>query len=267
MAVGEIEKYFKVDFDERLGVVTLLIDKEGDKYNTFCPDFVLTLRDMLERYIANDLVRALIISAEGTKVFSAGADITGQFPYLDSVGAQRFSSIGQNVFKMLEHAPFITCAAVNGFALGGGFELALACDFRTASTRARMALPEINLGLLPGWGGTQRLPRIVGKAKALEMIISGEPVTAHEALAFGVVSAVFEPNELLSGTVKFLSKFLEKSRTSIELIKRAIHNGMRLTLDDGLNLESELFGLVWSGPDRIEGVNAYLEKRKPDFKK
>ncbi len=267
MAIGEIEKYFKVDFDESLGVVTLLIDKEGDKYNTFCPDFVLTLRDMLDDYIANNLVRALIISAEGTKVFSAGADITGQFPYLDSIGAQRFSSIGQRVFKMLEQAPFITCAAVNGSALGGGFELALACDFRTASTRARLALPEINLGLLPGWGGTQRLPRIVGKSKAFEIVMSGEPITAQEALTLGVVSAVFEPNELLSGTVKYLTKFLDKSRTSIELIKRSIHTGMRLSLDDGLNLESELFGLVWSGADRIEGVSAYLEKRKPDFKK
>ncbi len=166
---------------------------------------------------------------------------------------------------MLEEAPFVTCAAINGFALGGGFELALACDFRTMSTRARVGLPEIDLGLMPGWGGTQRLPRIAGRDTALEMILSGSIKTANEALELGLVSRVFPPEELIDGTKKFLSMFAKKSRTAVAIAKRAILGGMKLGIDEGLNLEGELFGLLWTSPDREEGVKAFLVKRKPKF--
>ncbi len=263
----ELEKFFSVEMDEAEGVVTLVIDKNGDKYNTFGPSLVGNLKVLLEHYYENEAIRALILTANGTKVFSTGADITGQFPLLDSHGARHFSHVGQRVFQMLERAPFITCAAINGFALGGGLEIALACDFRTASSRARIGLPEINLGLMPGWGGTQRLPRIVGKSKALEMILSGEPISAKEALDIGVISAVFEPDELLSGTKKFLTQFTKKSKTAVAAAKRAVTMGLRLSIDDGLDMESELFGLLWSCPDREEGVQAFIEKRKPNFSK
>src|SRR3990172_7891920 len=166
---GEFDNFFRSDFDEAGGVMTLVIARKDDKYNTFSNDFVLALKGALDDCIVDERVRALILTADGTKVFSTGADITGQFPYLDSAGARRFSAEGRRVFQMLRIAPFVTCAAVNGFALGGGMEIAMSCDFRTASTRARMGLPEINLGVMPGWGGTQLLPRIVGAAKALGM--------------------------------------------------------------------------------------------------
>ncbi|MCD6119311.1 enoyl-CoA hydratase/isomerase family protein [bacterium] len=266
MAGMEFEKFFHVDFDEPEGILTLTIEKEGDKYNTFGPDLIENLKVLLEDYYENDAIRALILTANGKKVFSTGADITGQFPNLDPMGALHFSRVGQRVFQMLGQAPFITCAAINGFALGGGLEIALACDFRTASSRARLGLPEINLGLMPGWGGTQRLPRIVGKAKALELILSGDPISAKEARELGILSAVFEPGDLISGTKKFLSKFTKKSRNAIKIAKRAVIGGLRLNINEGLDLESELFGLLWSSPDREEGVNAFMEKRKPDFK-
>lgn len=263
----EFEQFFSVEMDEAEGIVTLVIDKKGDKYNTFGPSLVNNLKILLEHYYENDAVRALILTAPGMKVFSTGADITGQFPYLDSHGARHFSHAGQRVFQMLEQAPFITCAAINGFALGGGLEIALACDFRTASNRARIGLPEINLGLMPGWGGTQRLPRIVGKSKALEMILSGEPIAARDAFDLGIVAALFEPDDLLSGTKKFLTLFTKKSKTAIAVAKRAVTLGLRLSIDDGLDMESELFGLLWSSPDREEGVKAFIEKRKPNFAK
>ena len=261
----EFERFFSVEMDDAEGIVTLVIDKKEDKYNTFGPSFVANLKVLLEHYYENPAIRALILTAQGTKVFSTGADITGQFPYLDAHGARHFSQIGQNVFQMLERAPFVTCAAINGFALGGGLEIALACDFRTSSSRARIGLPEINLGLMPGWGGTQRLPRIVGKSKALEMILSGEPISAKEAFDLGIISAVFEPDELVEGTKKFLTQFTKKSKTAVAIAKRAVALGTRLSIDDGLDLESELFGLLWSSPDREEGVKAFIEKRKPKF--
>ncbi|MEP0815014.1 MAG: enoyl-CoA hydratase/isomerase family protein [bacterium] len=266
MAQLEFERFFKVRMDSDCGILTLTIDKEGDKYNTFGPDLVGCLKALLESYYENETIRALILTGSG-KVFSTGADIRGQFPSLDPHGARHFSYIGQRVFQMFEAAPFITCAAINGFALGGGLEIAMACDFRTASTRARLGLPEINLGVMPGWGGTQRLPRLVGRQKALEMILSGEPVTPQEAKELGLVCRVFEPEELLPGTMKFLAQFTKKSRTAIAVAKRAVVRGLTLSIDDGLDLESELFGLLWASPDREEGVRAFMENRKPEFKK
>lgn len=264
MAYLEFEKFFSTETDGESGIVTLTLAKAGDKYNTFDPEFVGYLKVLLEGYFENNSIRALIVTGKG-RVFSTGADVSGQFPHLDPLGARHFSVMGQRVFQMLEDAPFVTCAAINGFALGGGFELALACNFRTISTRARVGLPEIDLGLMPGWGGTQRLPGIVGRDMALEMILSGSIKTASEALEIGLVSRVFPQGELLEGTKQFLSTFTKKSRTAVSIAKRAILGGLKLGIDEGLKLEAELFGLIWTSPDREEGVKAFLEKRKPKF--
>jgi enoyl-CoA hydratase len=261
----DVTRFFTVDFDEPDGIVTITLDRQDDKYNTFGMAFALALQDVLTHYQQNPTIRAMVLTATGTKVFSTGADIVGQFTDLDSMAARDFSYLGHKVFAMLEDAPYITLAAINGFALGGGLEIALACNFRVASKRARLGLPEINLGVLPGWGGTQRLQRIVGQSRALQMILSGDPISAGTALEWGLVSAVFPPEELVEGAKKFLRQFTSKSGDAVRVAKRTVVNGAKMHLEDALKLESEGFGLLWSGPDREEGVKAFLEKRKPKF--
>lgn len=261
----DYSNFFRVEFDKKTQVVLLTITKEKDKYKTFGVDFVLALRDLLEHYEMNREIKGLILTSEGDKVFSTGADISGVFPELDSFSARDFSHYGQRVFSMLENAPYITLAAINGFALGGGLEICLACDFRIASKRARLGLPEINLGLIPGWGGTQRLPRLIGLERALYMILSGETISAEKALEWGLVSSVVEPDQLIEEGKKFLAKLTEKSGNALRIAKRAIVQGIKGSLEDGLALENELFGLIWNSPDREEGIKAFLEKRKPRF--
>jgi len=254
----DVTRFFTVDFDEPDGIVTITLDRQDDKYNTFGMAFALALQDVLTHYQQNPTIRAMVLTA-------TGADIVGQFTDLDSMAARDFSYLGHKVFAMLEDAPYITLAAINGFALGGGLEIALACNFRVASKRARLGLPEINLGVLPGWGGTQRLQRIVGQSRALQMILSGDPISAGTALEWGLVSAVFPPEELVEGAKKFLRQFTSKSGDAVRVAKRTVVNGAKMHLEDALKLESEGFGLLWSGPDREEGVKAFLEKRKPKF--
>ncbi len=262
----EINRFFNIEFDDASRVLTITIDTGGDKYNSFSPKFVMSLAELLEHYEQNNEIRALIFTAAGDKVFSTGADIKGQFPHLDTFAARDLSALGIRVFSMLESAPYITLAAINGLVLGGGLEIALACNFRIASTKARLGLPEINLGLMPGWGGTQRLQRIIGQSRALQMILSGDPIPAKTALEWGLVSAVFEPEDLLAGAHKFLAAFSGKSGDALRIAKRAVVEGAKLPLDQALDCESESFGLLWSSPDREEGVRAFIEKRKPNFR-
>ncbi len=261
----DYSNFFRVEYDKKYQIVLLTICKVGDKHKTFGVDFVFALKDLLSHYELNREVKGLILTSEGDKVFSTGADISGVFPDLDSFSARDFSHYGQQVFQMLARAPYITLAAINGFALGGGLEICLACDFRIASKKARLGLPEINLGLMPGWGGTQRLPRLIGLEKALYMILTGETITAEKALEWGLISMVTEPNELVNESKKFLARLTEKSGKALRIAKRAIIQGLMGSLDEGLALENELFGLLWNSPDREEGVKAYLEKRKPRF--
>jgi len=259
-------EFFRVEFDKKTQIVLLTIAKPDDKYNLFGASFIRALKDLLEHYELNREIKGLILTAEGDRVFSTGADIVGVFGDLDSFSARDFSKYGQEVFTMLENAPYVTLAAINGFALGGGLEICLACDFRIASRRARLGLPEINLGIIPGWGGTQRLPRIIGLERALYLILSGEPITAEKALEWGLVSLVVEPENLVAEAKKFLAKLVaDKSGNAIRVAKRSVVQGINGSLAEGLNLENELFGLIWSSPDREEGVKAFLEKRKPRF--
>lgn len=266
----ELEQYMKVEFNQPDGIVTITIDRQGesksDKYNNFNRGFMDNLRLLLEEYQDNESVRAVVITGRGN-VFSTGADIEGEFLTMNHCDAYILANRGQKTIQLLETSPFITLAAINGFALGGGMELTLACDFCFASKNARFGLPEINLGIHPGWGGTQRLPRAIGMQRAKELILTGEPINAQEAYQLGIVREVVEPEDLLPASYKFLKRFSGKSRRAIGLAKVSMNKTLQVGLNDGLASESELFSIQWASDARIEGIEAFKARRKPDFNK
>lgn len=209
-------------------------------------------------------LRAMVITGAGEKAFVAGADIK-EFESMDSSSASEFASHGQSLFTRLEQMRFPVIAAVNGFALGGGLELALACDFIYASENAKFGLPECTLGLMPGYGGTVRLPRRVGAARARELTFTGTPVTAQEALQLGIVNRVVPQAELLKTAIATATLIASRAPIAIGMIKDSIHRGMNLTEEKANDLEARLFGELFASEDKKEGVRAFLEKRKPSF--
>ncbi|AWR97540.1 crotonase [Acidianus sulfidivorans JP7] len=209
-------------------------------------------------------VRVIIFTGNG-KAFSAGADIS-QFKELNPISAINFAKKGREVMDYIEKITKPTIAMINGFALGGGLELALACDFRIAAEESQLGLPEINLGIYPGFGGTQRLVRLIGKAKAMEIMMTGDRINAKEAERIGLVNKVVPLSNLQEETIKFASKLVEKSPVALAVLKSIILYGNDSPIIDGLNMESLGWGVMFSTEDEKEGVNAFLEKRKPNFK-
>jgi enoyl-CoA hydratase len=218
----------------------------------------------MDELSANDAVRAVIVTGAGDKAFVAGADIgefEGRSGYDQYQVTKRFG-----IFEAPDRCPKPVIAAVNGFALGGGCELAMACDIRIASDTARLGQPEISLGILPGGGGTQRLPRLVGMGNAYKLLFTGEMVYAEEALRIGLVDEVV-PHEALMPRAKELARAMaEKSPAALQFIKEAVRASVRMPLDEGVRLETTLFGLAFSTEDKEEGVKAFLGKRKAEFK-
>lgn len=213
----------------------------------------------------DDLARVLIITGAGEKAFIAGADIK-EMVDKTALEARDFSLLGNRVFKAIDNLPIPVIAAVNGFALGGGLELAMACDIRFASDNALAGLPEVNLGVIPGFGGTQRLSRIIGTAKTLELMFGALNVKAPEALQLGLFNRVFPQADLLAETQKYAEKIITKGPIAIKLVKQAVKSGIEMPLDQGLGLESELFGVVFATSDQDEGMKAFIEKRSAEFK-
>ncbi len=207
--------------------------------------------------------RVIILTGEG-KAFVAGADIS-QMKELGSQEAKEFSQMGQKVFHQIDFSPIISIAAINGFALGGGLELALACDMRIASTNAKMGLPEVSLGLIPGFGGTQRLSRLIGSGFALEIILTGNMFSAEDCLRMGIVNKVIEPEKLLSSCEEIANSILSRGVVATKQAKWITKKGLDYPLLDGLELESQEFGKLFEGQESKEGMNAFLEKRKPNF--
>lgn len=209
-------------------------------------------------------VRTVIITGHGEKAFVAGADIK-QFEAMTPEGAEAFARRGQNLFARFARLPQPVIAAVNGFALGGGLELALACDFIVAADHAKFSLPECTLGLIPGFGGTVRLPRRVGTAKALEMALTGAMVSADEGFRIGLVNKVVSQADLLKSALELAAMIGSRAPKAIEYIKKSIHDGQEQvpTVADGI--EASLFGRVFATEDKAEGVRAFIEKRKPQF--
>jgi enoyl-CoA hydratase len=219
----------------------------------------------LDRIAVADDVRVLILTGAGEKAFVAGADIT-EINQLGPLAAKRFARRGEAAISRLTRLPVPVIAAVNGFALGGGAEMALACDFIYAAQSARFGLPEINLGIIPGFGGTQRLPRLIGPGLARELIYTGRMIAAEEALQFGWVNRVCPDDQLMTAAKETAGVMAAKGRAALRAAKQAINTGLNVDLASGLALENDAFALCLASPDAKEGTRAFLEKRPAVFK-
>lgn len=209
-------------------------------------------------------VQVVILTGAGEKAFVAGADILEMQP-LDAMTARRFAQLGHQLGATMENLSIPVIAAVNGFALGGGCELAMACDIRLASETARFGQPEVNLGVIPGFGGTQRLVRLIGKGRASELIYTGDMIDAAEALRIGLVNKVFPADELLPAARKMAAKIVSKGAVAISLAKSAINHGSETDLVRACAHEADLFGMCFATADQKEGMQAFLEKRPAQF--
>jgi enoyl-CoA hydratase len=245
-----------------VGVVTLNRPKV---LNALSPQVLDEIAAVLERVAKDSDVRVLVFTGAGEKAFVAGADIS-EFPKMNPLQARAFAEKGQALFFALERLPIPVIACVNGFALGGGCELAMSCDFIYASEKAKFGQPEINLGIIPGFGGTQRLARLVGRAKAKELCMSGEMIDAQQAKELGLAAKVFPADQLFEETMKLARLLAGRSRVALRAIKQAVDRGMDVDLKTGCALEMEAFGVCFASEDAREGALAFLEKRKPEFK-
>lgn len=214
--------------------------------------------------VAKSNARAVLITGAGSKAFCAGADIA-ELTNRDLEAQKRGAELGQQVFARLDTLPMPSVAILNGYAFGGGLELALACTFRLAMPNAKVGLPEIKLGLIPGYGGTQRLPRVVGEARALEMILTGRTVAADEALRIGLVNRLVEGDPLEAG-IAFAREFSGHGMVALRLARGAVQRALQTPLTEGLKLEADLSTLAYQTKDANEGMAAFIEKRRPQFK-
>jgi enoyl-CoA hydratase len=250
---------------EREAGIAVLTIHRPQRLNALDARTLEELRQAFLDFQQDHSVRCVIVTGSGDKAFVAGADINelaGDAPD----AAKRRALAGQHVFEVIEQLGKPVIAAVNGFALGGGCELAMACSLRLASDTARFGQPEINLGLIPGFAGTQRLARLVGKTKAMEMILTGAPITAQEALAIGLVNRVVPPADLMSEARTLAMELCGKPPIALRYAMEAVNQGLEMPFADGCRLEAVLFGMVTTTDDMREGTQAFLAKRKPEFK-
>ena len=250
-----------VDMSERICTVTV---NRPDKLNALNSQAKAELKDLFESLTSDTGVDVVILTGAGEKAFVAGTDI-GELTSLNTASGTQFAAGGQGVFSRIEGFGKPVIAAVNGYALGGGCELALACHIRIASENARFGQPEVNLGVIPGYGGTQRLPRLIGEGRAMEMILTGDHVDAQEALRIGLVNKVVPAAELLATCRTLALKIASKGQVAVRLSLQAVHASQETHLDDGLEMEAGLFGAACGTEDFLEGTRAFLEKRKPKF--
>jgi enoyl-CoA hydratase/3-hydroxyacyl-CoA dehydrogenase len=250
---------------EREPNILWIILNRPQRLNAFNNVLMEELSDILDTAEKDPTVRCIVITGDGDTAFSAGADVTA-FPRATPVSAEEFSRAGQKVFSKVEEIPKPVIAAINGYALGGGLELALACDFRIAAEHAELGSPEIVLGLIPGWGGTQRLVRIVGLPMAKEMVMLGTRIKADEALRKGLVNKVVHYDKLRDETREMAKKLSAGPPLALKYAKHAMNFGTQVPLDVGLRLESSLMALTFSTEDIKEGLEAFMSRRKAEFK-
>ena len=246
---------------ERVGIITINRPDKRNALNIKTREEGAALLDELRN---DPSIGVVVITGAGDKAFIAGADIA-EFAGRTAM-MQRDVMTARSLFTALDTFPKPIIAMINGYCLGGGCELALACDIRIASETASFGQPEINLGIIPGGGGTQRLTRLIGEGKAMEMILTGEIIDAKSAYALGLVNHVFPADQLQAKTMEIANRIAEKSPIAVSLAKEAVKLASRSTLDEGLRREVDLFALCFSTEDKNEGVSAFLEKRKPEFK-
>jgi len=255
--------YENIVLEKREGIAFLRVDRPN-ALNALNAATIDEIDSAIEDVATDDEISALVWHAKG-KAFIAGADIK-ELATLSPIAAKRLSRRGQSILNRLEGMGKPSVAAINGFALGGGCEVALACTLRVAGRRARLGLPEVGLGLIPGYGGTQRLPRIVGKGRALELILTGDMVDAEEAHRIGLVNRIVDDSELLDAACALATRMMSNAPLALEAALEAVHRGLDLALDDGALLETAQFGVLAGTEDMREGTAAFIEKRKSQFK-
>jgi enoyl-CoA hydratase len=246
------------------GIATITFNRPK-ALNALNQALLAELSQALDAIAADESVRVLILTGAGEKAFVAGADI-GELATFSALQAKNFSKAGHAIIAKLQELPIAVIAAVNGFALGGGSEIALACDFIYAADTAKFGLPEITLGLIPGFGGTQRLPRLIGANRAKELIFTGKMISAAEAAQIGLANKVVPAAALMEEALKTARDIAAKGRVSLRAVKQAINQGLNVDLVSGCNIEVDAFALALASPDAKEGTAAFLEKRKAVFK-
>jgi enoyl-CoA hydratase len=255
-------KNISLAFEGEIGILMINRPKSLNALN------IETLKDIqmgIQEVKEHPEVKVLILTGAGEKAFVAGADIT-EMKGMNSLQAVQFSKLGHLTLRMIQDLDRPVIAAVNGFALGGGTEIALACDFIYASENARFGLPEVTLGIFPGFGGTQRLPRLIGKGKAKELILTGKTISAEEASQMGIVNRVFPQASLMGETKKVATQIVANGAIGVRLAKTVMDTGFNMDLEEACTLESYAFGIGFATEDQKEGMTAFVEKRKPNFK-
>ncbi|HEX8923045.1 MAG TPA: enoyl-CoA hydratase-related protein [Pyrinomonadaceae bacterium] len=253
-----------VTFELRGSIAFITLDRP-EKLNALTGEMLVELGGAFERIAKARDIRAVILTGAGERAFSAGTDIV-ELAAMDERSALETARRGQEVCGRIEHCEVPVICAVNGLAAGGGCELALACHLRIASSAARFSLPETSLGVIPGYGGTQRLARVTGSGRALEMMLTGEPISADVARSIGLVNRVVAPSELLSEAETLAHEIASLAPLAIRACLKAVTEGLALPLEEGLKLEATLFSRLFATEDMREGTRAFLEKRQPEFK-
>ncbi|KKC30374.1 3-hydroxybutyryl-CoA dehydratase [Caldanaerobacter subterraneus subsp. pacificus DSM 12653] len=256
-------EYKNIEVKIEKGIATITINRPK-ALNALNTETLEELKNVLEVLQNDDGVKVIVITGAGEKAFVAGADIS-EMKDMSVFEAKKFAELGQKVFRKIELMKKPVIAAVNGYALGGGCELALACDIRIASRNAKFGQPEVGLGIIPGFGGTQRLPRIVGVSKAKELIYTGDMIDAEEALRIGLISKVVEQDKLLEEAYGIAKKIMSKGLVAVSLAKEAINKSLEVDIDSGMEYEANAFAMCFGTQDQKEGMVAFLEKRAPKF--
>lgn len=257
-------QYQYIIYDKSEGIAQITLNRP-EALNAWSKELAKEFLTALENAGSDSEVKVVVITGAGERAFSAGADIKAMVG-MDAIKARDLSRMGYKVCNAIENTEKPVIAAINGYALGGGMEVSMACDFRIASEKARMGQTEINIGLIPGWGGTQRLTRLVGKAKAKELVFTGKIIDAKTAYQWGLVNKVVPPEELKAAVREFALELAGKAPVALRLAKTLIDKGTDIDLETALALEKEGFGVVGSSEDLQEGVSAFTEKRKPLWK-
>ena len=256
--------YSHILFETLDDATALITVNRPQKLNSLTGATQLELADAFSRVRAERSMRALILTGAGDRAFVAGSDIN-EISELDPIQAQGYAERGQHMLRLLETLGKPSVAAINGFALGGGLELAMACTVRFACPEAKLGQPEIKLGILPGHGGTQRLPKLVGRGRALDMLLTGEPIDAGEAWRIGLINSIAPREELIAHSRQWLARVLANAPVAASLIMEAVDVGLNSSTEEGMRYEAAAFALTTATADGREGTRAFLEKRKPSF--